>query len=121
MPIEPSPRQSFWGWTPRQRGRNQGQPLPLGQNAGLLPAAGNRRRRLGMADPAIQKHLLTAVLSLPKPVLRAASGGRAGYVGGRTLDPRFQFLVHAAKHYASTEGLPEDKARQTRAQQLALM
>lgn len=74
-----------------------------------------------MADPAIQKHLLKAVLSLPKPVLRAASGGRAVYVGGRTLDPRFQFLVHAAKHYASIEGLPEDKARQTRAQQLALV
>ena len=74
-----------------------------------------------MADPAIQKHLLKAVLALPKPVLRAASGGRAVYVGGRTLDPRFQFLVHAAKHYASTEGLSEDKARQTRAQQLALV
>jgi acetyl esterase len=74
-----------------------------------------------MADPAIQKHLLKAVLSLPKPVLRAASGGRAVYVGGRTLDPRFQFLVHAAKHYASVEGLSEDKARQTRAQQMALV
>ncbi len=74
-----------------------------------------------MADPAIQKHLLKAVLSLPKPVLRAASGGRAVYVGGRTLDPRFQFLVHAAKHYASVEGLSEDKARQTRAQQIALV
>jgi acetyl esterase/lipase len=74
-----------------------------------------------MADPAIQKSLLRAVLALPKPVLRAASGGRAVYVGGRTLDPRFQFLVHAARHYASTEGLPEDKARQTKAQQLALV
>ena len=74
-----------------------------------------------MADPAIQKQLLRAVLALPKPVLRAASGGKAVYVGGRTLDPRFQFLVHAARHYASTEGLSEDKARQTRAQQLALV
>ena len=74
-----------------------------------------------MADPAIQKQLLRAVLALPKPVLRAASGGRAVYVGGRTLDPRFQFLVHAARHYASTEGLTEDRARQTRAQQLALV
>jgi acetyl esterase/lipase len=74
-----------------------------------------------MADPAIQKQLLKAVLSLPKPVLRAASGGRAVYVGGRTLDPRFQFLVHAARHYASTEGLPEEKARHARALQLALV
>jgi acetyl esterase/lipase len=74
-----------------------------------------------MADPAIQKQLLKAVLSLPKPVLRAASGGRAVYVGGRTLDPRFQFLVHAARHYASTEGLPEEKARHARALQLAMV
>lgn len=74
-----------------------------------------------MDDPAIQKSILRAVLSLPRPVLRAASGGRAVYVGGRTLDPRFQFLVHAAKHYASVEGLSEDKARQVRAQQLALV
>ena len=74
-----------------------------------------------MADPAIQKHLLKAVLALPRPVLRAASGGRAVYVGGRTLEPRFQFLIHAAKHYGSTEGLPDDKAREARAQQMALV
>jgi acetyl esterase len=74
-----------------------------------------------MADPAIQKHILRAVLSLPRPVLRAASGGRAVYVGGRTLDPRFQFLIHAAKHYGSVEGLSEDRARHTRAQQLQLV
>ncbi len=74
-----------------------------------------------MADPAIQKHLLRAVLALPRPVLRAASGGKAVYMGGRTLDPRFQFLIHAVRHYASTEGLSEDKARQARAQQLALV
>ncbi len=74
-----------------------------------------------MDDPAIQKSILRAVLSLPRPVLRAASGGRAVYVGGRTLDPRFQFLVHAARHYASVEGLSEEKARQIRAQQLAMV
>ncbi|MEI9965000.1 MAG: alpha/beta hydrolase [Caulobacteraceae bacterium] len=74
-----------------------------------------------MADPAIQKRILQAVLSLPPPVLRAASGGRALYVGGRTLDPRLQFLLHAARHYASVEGLPDEQARQTRAQQLAIV
>jgi acetyl esterase/lipase len=74
-----------------------------------------------MADPAIQKRLLQAVLSLPRPVLRAVSGGRAVYMGGRTLDPRFQFLIHAAKHYASAEGLSEDKARRVRAEQFALV
>jgi acetyl esterase/lipase len=73
-----------------------------------------------LADPGIQRQLLKAVLSLPRPVLRAASGGRAVYVGGRTLDPRFQFLVHAARRYASSDRLSEEKARETWAQQLAL-
>ena len=75
---------------------------------------------MGLAGPGIQRHLLKAVLSLPRPVLRAASGGRAIFVGGRTLDPRFQFLVHAARRYASTDRLSEEKARETWAQQLSL-
>ena len=74
-----------------------------------------------MADPAIQKSILKAVFSLPPPVLRAAAGGRAVYLGGRTLEPRFQFLIHAARHYASLDGLPDDKARAARAQQFALV
>ena len=74
-----------------------------------------------MADTAIQKQLLKAVLSLPCPVLRAASGGRAVYVGGRTLEPRFQFLIHAARHYGSVQGLSDEKARETRCQQMALV
>jgi acetyl esterase/lipase len=73
-----------------------------------------------LADPVIQRQLLKAVLSLPRPVLRVASGGKAVHVGGRALDPRFQFLVHAAKHYAFTEGLPEDKARESRSQQFSV-
>mgnify|MGYP001550191452 CR=1 FL=1 len=72
-----------------------------------------------MADPAIQKRLLQAVLSLPRPVLRAASGGRAVYLGGRTLDPRFQFLVHAARRHGG-ERLSEEQARESRAQQVPL-
>jgi acetyl esterase/lipase len=74
-----------------------------------------------MADPAIQKSILKAVLSLPPPILRAAAGGKAVYVGGRTLEPRFQFLIHAARHYTSVEGLSDEKAREARAQQLALV
>jgi acetyl esterase/lipase len=74
-----------------------------------------------MADPAIQKSILKAVLSLPPPILRAAAGGKAVYVGGRTLEPRFQFLLHAVRHYTTTEGLSDEKARETRAQQLALV
>ena len=45
-----------------------------------------------MADPALQRLLLDSVLSLPPPVLRALSGGGVVHQGGRTLDPRFQYL-----------------------------
>jgi acetyl esterase/lipase len=69
---------------------------------------------LGLADPIIQRQLLKAVLSLPPPVLRVASGGKAVHVGGRALDPRFQFLIHAAKRYASAEGQSEEQAQKTR-------
>jgi acetyl esterase len=50
-----------------------------------------------MASDATQKAILKLILSLPSPVLRAMSGGRVVYKGGRTLDPRFQFFAHAAK------------------------
>jgi acetyl esterase/lipase len=69
---------------------------------------------LGLADPIIQRQLLKAVLSLPPPVLRVASGGKTVHVGGRALDPRFQFLIHAARHYASIEGQTEQQAQKTR-------
>lgn len=45
-----------------------------------------------MPDPAIQRLFLKSVLTLPAPVLRALSGGGVIWRGGRTLDPRFQFL-----------------------------
>ena len=69
---------------------------------------------MGLADPIIQRQLLKAVLSLPPPVLRVASGGKAVHVGERALDPRFQFLIHAAKRYASAEGQSEQQAQKTR-------
>lgn len=50
-----------------------------------------------MASPAAQKTMLKLIMSLPSPILRVMSGGGVVYVGGRTLDPRFQFFAHAAK------------------------
>jgi acetyl esterase len=50
-----------------------------------------------MADPPFQKLLFKTVMSLPAPVLRIMSGGSAVWLGGRTLDPRFQFIAHAAR------------------------
>ena len=46
-----------------------------------------------MADAAFQKFQLRVILSLPAPILRALAGGGVVYKGGRTLDPRLQFLA----------------------------
>ena len=69
---------------------------------------------MGLAESVIQRQFLKAVLSLPPPVLRVASGGKAFHVGARALDPRFQFLIHAAKRYASAEPASEAQAQRTR-------
>jgi acetyl esterase/lipase len=62
------------------------------------------------AAEAIQKRLLKTALSLPAPVLRAVSGGRAVYAGGRTLDPRFQVLMHAARRRSIDAGFADEAA-----------
>jgi acetyl esterase len=74
-----------------------------------------------MADPAVQKFILKALMSLPSPVLRAMSGGGTVYRGGRTLDPRFQFLAHAAAKMPSMTSLGPDDARAASARGLAAM
>jgi acetyl esterase len=50
-----------------------------------------------MPDAATQKLMLKAVLALPRPLLRGLAGGGVVYVGGRTLDPRMQYLASQAK------------------------
>lgn len=74
-----------------------------------------------MADPAVQKFILKALMSLPSPILRAMSGGGVVYRGGRTLDPRFQFLAHAASRLPSMTSLAADEARAASARGLAAM
>lgn len=74
-----------------------------------------------MADPAVQKFILKVLMSLPSPVLRAMSGGGAVYRGGRTLDPRFQFLAAAAAKMPSLTSLAPDQARAASAQGLTAM
>ncbi|CAN5342273.1 alpha/beta hydrolase [soil metagenome] len=74
-----------------------------------------------MADPAVQKFILKVLMSLPSPVLRAMSGGGTVYRGGRTLDPRFQFLAAAAAKMPSMTSLAPDQARAASAQGLAAM
>jgi len=64
-----------------------------------------------MADPTVQRLLLKGLLSLPTPVLRALSGGGVVYQGGRTLDPRFQFLAAGGKRMPAMSSLTPDEAR----------
>jgi acetyl esterase/lipase len=74
-----------------------------------------------MADLAVEKRLLRAMLSLPTPVLRAASGGRAVYVGGRTLDPRLQFVLQLANAREPLQGMAMDDARRAFAESWAVL
>lgn len=62
-----------------------------------------------MADAALQRLLLDSVLSLPPSVLRALSGGGPVHQGGRTLDPRFQYLSNAWRRLSGS-GAPSPEA-----------
>lgn len=74
-----------------------------------------------MADPAVQKALLKVLLSLPTPVLRMMAGGGVVYQGGRTLDPRFQFLTAGARRMPAMSSLSPDEARASSAGGLSAM
>jgi len=61
-----------------------------------------------MASPAAQRAILKLILSLPAPLLRLMAGGGVVYQGGRTLDPRLQFLAaQARKAPPMTQATPE--------------
>jgi acetyl esterase len=71
-----------------------------------------------MADPAIQRAALKGVLSLPRPLLRLLAGGGVVYRGGRTLDPRLQFLSWQARGGPRLSQLTPPEARLVTAQLL---
>jgi acetyl esterase/lipase len=71
-----------------------------------------------MADPAIQRAALKGVLSLPRPMLRLLAGGAVVYRGGRTLDPRLQFLSWQARGGPRFSRLTPPEARLVAAQLL---
>ncbi len=65
-----------------------------------------------MAQPAAQRLLAKAVLSLPAPLLRLLAGGGVVHKAGRTLDPRLQFLAAQARGAPGMETMsPEDARR----------
>lgn len=74
-----------------------------------------------MANAGIQRAVIKALLSLPAPILRALSGGGVVYKGGRTLDPRFQFLAAAGSRQPGMETLSPPEARAASAQALGMM
>ncbi|HEV2364480.1 MAG TPA: alpha/beta hydrolase [Caulobacteraceae bacterium] len=73
----------------------------------------------GFSETEIENLRLRAVLGLPTPILRALSGGGVTYVGGRTLDPRFQFLAAQARGAPPLSGFSPEVARAGVARMLA--
>ena len=69
-----------------------------------------------MAQPAAQRLILRKLLGLPTPILRLLSGGAAIYQGGRTLDPRLQFVAAQARAAPPITQMTPDEARRANAQ-----
>ena len=74
-----------------------------------------------MARPAAPRLILRKVLSLPTPILRLMSGGGVVYQGGRTLDPRLQFLAAQARNAPPVILMTPEEARRANAQFVAAM
>jgi len=64
-----------------------------------------------MIAAMMRRATLRAILTLPTPLLRALSGGKAFYRNGRTLDPRLQFIAEASRRYPPLDTLPPQEAR----------
>lgn len=74
-----------------------------------------------MANASVQRLILKTLLSLPAPILRLMSGGGVVFQGGRTLDPKLQFLAAAGARAPGMHTLSPAEARAASAQGLAMM
>jgi acetyl esterase/lipase len=74
-----------------------------------------------VVDTHLQRMMIKAVLALPAPVLRTLGGGGMAFEGGRTLDPRLQFLANAARSGPPIAELSPAQARTAAAQGLAAL
>ena len=72
-----------------------------------------------MARPSTQRLAARLILSLPAPILRTLAGGGVVYRGGRTLDPRLQFLAAASARAPAMTTLTPEEARRAAAQSQA--
>jgi acetyl esterase/lipase len=67
------------------------------------------------AAVAAQRIAARTLLSLPAPILRLMAGGGVAYQGGRTLDPRLQFLAAQARNHPPISTLSPDLVRRAEA------
>jgi acetyl esterase len=74
-----------------------------------------------MDDPVVQRAFLKAVLTLPRPALRLLSGGGVVFKGGRTLDPRLQFLASQARGAPPLSTMTPQEARLASASALKMV
>jgi acetyl esterase len=74
-----------------------------------------------MPNPATQRMVFRKLLSLPTPMLRLMAGGGVIYQGGRTLDPRLQYLAAQARHGPPMTTLSPEAARRANTAALAMM
>jgi acetyl esterase len=74
-----------------------------------------------MVDTPLQRLMIRTILSLPTPVLRTLAGGGVVFEGGRTLDPRLQFLATATRGAYALTSLTPAQARAASAQGLAAL
>ena len=72
-------------------------------------------------DTAAKRLFVRKLLSLPTPLLRLMAGGGVVYRGGRTLEPRLQFLAAQAKRMTSVMSMTPEEARRAEAEAIALM
>lgn len=74
-----------------------------------------------MASVVAQRLVARTILSLPAPVLRLMAGGGVVYKGGRTLDPRLQFLAAQARKGPPVESQTPEEARRGEIAGLAIV
>ena len=74
-----------------------------------------------MAAGGARRLAARALLSLPTPVLRLMAGGGVVYRGGRTLDPRLQFLAAQARTAPPMEAGSVEEARRAEAAGVAML
>lgn len=74
-----------------------------------------------MPSVSTRRLIVRALLSLPSPLLRLLAGGGVVYRGGRTLDPRLQFLAAGAARGPAITTMTPEEARRANTQGLAAL